>query len=111
MDRRTMFAIKNGTGAACVIVGMLFFPSHILAGEVLRVGGTGSTNEMIKSLGVLFAAETGIKVDIIPGLGTGGGNSALADGVMSASRVGRLTQRKSQKDLSLLRNSIRPLFW
>jgi len=84
-----MFAIKNGTGAACVIVGMLFFPSHILAGEVLRVGGTGATNEMIKSLGVLFAAETGIKVDIIPGLGTGGGNSALADGVIDVCISGR----------------------
>ena len=84
-----MFAIRNSARAACVIVGMLFFQSQIVAGEILRVGGTGATNEMIKSVGVPFAAETGINVEVIPGLGTGGGNKAVADGVIDLCISGR----------------------
>jgi phosphate transport system substrate-binding protein len=45
---------------------------------------------MLKSLGAMMTAETGITVELIPGLGTTGGNSALADGVVDLSVAGRL---------------------
>lgn len=57
--------------------------------ETLRVGGTGATNEMAKSLGALFATETGITLELIPSLGTGGGNNAVADGVIDLCISGR----------------------
>ncbi len=84
-----MFDIKNSVRAACLIAAAMSYQGPALAGEILRVGGTGGVNEMVKSLGVLFAAETGITVELIPSLGTGGGNNAVADGVIDLSISGR----------------------
>lgn len=75
---------------ACVIATALFLHSQVVsAGETMRVGGTGATNPTAKSLAPLFAAETGITLEVIPGLGTGGGNNALADGLLDISISGR----------------------
>lgn len=85
-----MRGMRVGGRVACVVAAMLFLQNQIvLAGETMRVGGTGAINEMAKSLAPLFAAETGITLEIIPSLGTGGGNSALADGVLDISISGR----------------------
>jgi phosphate transport system substrate-binding protein len=84
-----MISSKNSVRIVCAIAGMLFFQNPALATETMRVGGTGATNEMVKSLGSLFAAETGINVELIPSLGTGGGNNAVADGVIDLCISGR----------------------
>ena len=80
-----MPSIKSNVRVAC-IVATLFFQNQIaLAGETMRIGGTGATNEMAKSLAPLFAAETGITLELIPSLGTSGGNNAVADSVLDVS--------------------------
>jgi len=55
----------------------------------MRIGGSGGINGMVKSLAPLFAAETGITLELIPSLGARGGNNAVADGVLDVSISGR----------------------
>jgi phosphate transport system substrate-binding protein len=96
-----MLDIRSCVQVACVIVGTVFFPNQIVAAETLRVGGTGAANEMVKSLGALFAADTGIALELIPSLGSGGGNSAVLDGVIDLSVSGRaLTPAETAKGLT-----------
>jgi phosphate transport system substrate-binding protein len=40
-------------------------------------------------LGTLFTAQTGIAVEVIPGMGSGGGINAAADGVLDIAISGR----------------------
>jgi phosphate transport system substrate-binding protein len=84
-----VFDIKSSVRLGCVLAGALLFQSQFAAAETLRVGGTGAANEMIKSLGALFTAETGIMLKVIPGMGSSGGNSAVADGAIDLSISGR----------------------
>lgn len=63
------------------------YPAH--AAEIVRIGGTGATNEMVKKLAPSLLAETGVTVDLIPSLGTGGGNKAVADGMLDLCISGR----------------------
>jgi phosphate transport system substrate-binding protein len=85
-----MLDLRRGVRVACLLVGAFLLPAPLAAGETLRIGGTGATNEMIKRVGVPFLAETGIKLELIPSLGSGGGNSAVAAGVLDVSISARL---------------------
>jgi phosphate transport system substrate-binding protein len=85
-----MRGIKVSGRVACVVAATLFLQNQIaLAGETMRIGGTGGINGMVKNLAPLFAAETGITLELIPSLGAGGGNNAVADGVLDVSISGR----------------------
>jgi phosphate transport system substrate-binding protein len=57
--------------------------------DELRVGGTGEATALLVYLGKPFTQQTGIAVDVIPGLGSGGGISAAADGVIDIAVSGR----------------------
>ncbi len=57
--------------------------------DVLRMGGTGATNGMLKRVGDVFKTESGTDLEIIPSLGTSGGNKAVADGLIDISVAGR----------------------
>ncbi len=98
-----MLGFRSSIPAACAVVGSIFF-SQIAAGtagETLRIGGTGAANEMIKRVGALFTAETGIVVQLVPSLGTSGANRALADGVIDVSISGRpLSPAETAKGLT-----------
>jgi phosphate transport system substrate-binding protein len=61
----------------------------VSATDVLRVGGTGGASALMAHLGKPFTQQTGIAVDIIPSLGSGGGISAAADGVLDIAISGR----------------------
>lgn len=75
---------------ACVISAVLLLGHQgIAAEERLRVGGTGATNELVKSLSATFAVESGVTLELVPSLGTSGGNRAVADGVIDLSISGR----------------------
>ncbi len=50
------------------------------AAEPLRMGGTGSSLGMLRQVGADFTAATGIKVDVVPSLGSSGAIHALRDG-------------------------------
>jgi phosphate transport system substrate-binding protein len=67
-------------------VAVLFvFP--LLAGngaavESLRLGGTGTAIGMLRQVGVEFSAATGIKIEVVPNLGSTGAIRALTDGLL-----------------------------
>ncbi len=60
-----------------------------MAAEGVRAGGTGGATGLVVHLGMVFTAQTGIGVEIIPGLGSGGGINAVADGVLDIAVSGR----------------------
>lgn len=85
-----MQGIKVFGRIAYVLAATLFLHLQTtLAGQTMRVGGTGAPNAMMLSLAPLFAAQTGITLEVVPNLGTGGGNNALADGILDLSLSGR----------------------
>ena len=52
------------------------------AADTLRVGGTGSAAGMLQQVGAKFTAATGVKVVLIPSLGSTGAIRALTDGLL-----------------------------
>ncbi|CAH2602891.1 Phosphate ABC transporter, periplasmic phosphate-binding protein PstS (TC 3.A.1.7.1) [Rhodovastum atsumiense] len=50
--------------------------------EVLRAGGTGGATALLVHLGRPFTAQSGIAVDVVPSLGSGGSIAAAADGMI-----------------------------
>src|SRR6266487_47334 len=59
------------------------------AADALRIGGTGSAMEMISQLFAAFDHGEGIGLDVIPGLGTGGGLRAANEGILDIAVSGR----------------------
>jgi phosphate transport system substrate-binding protein len=66
-------------------------------GRTLKTGGTGSVTELLKQLAPAFKADTGIDLDVIPGLGTSGANNAVADGQLGIAVSGRHLKDKEAK--------------
>ena len=86
----------------CAIAAIITCHSPISAGEVLRIGGTGAANGLIKSVGAQFTAATGIEITLVPSLGTTGANRALANGVIDLAVSGRpLTPAEIAKGLTV----------
>jgi phosphate transport system substrate-binding protein len=73
----------------CATAAIIACHTPILAGEVLRIGGTGAASGLIKSVGAQFTAATGIETTLVPSLGTTGANRALANGVIDVAVSGR----------------------
>lgn len=70
--------------------------------ETLRVGGTGAVTELLVQLAPAFEHESGIALQVIPGLGTSGANDALADGKLGLVFAGRdLRDKEKAKGLKL----------
>jgi phosphate transport system substrate-binding protein len=85
-----MPVIQTIRRALFLAAAISLLPHHAArAAEILQVGGTGAINETVKSLAPAFAAETGIMLQLIPSMGTGGGNNAVADGVLDICISGR----------------------
>jgi phosphate transport system substrate-binding protein len=58
--------------------------------ETLRAGGTGAANELLVRIGAALAAQgSGTKLEVIRGLGSSGGISAVADGAIDFAVSGR----------------------
>lgn len=69
----------------------------------LRVGGTGAVLELLNQLAPVFKTETGIALEVIPGLGTSGANGAVADGKLGVAIAGReLRQPEKAKGLQVV---------
>jgi phosphate transport system substrate-binding protein len=58
-------------------------------GESLKIGGTGAVTELLRQMGPAFTADTGIALEVVAGLGTSGGNNAVADGKLGLAFSGR----------------------
>ena len=74
---RTSFSIL----AALVLLAGMPAADAAAASKTLRMGGTGSSIGMLRQVGGEFAAAAGgVKIIVIPSLGSSGGIHALADG-------------------------------
>ena len=71
---------------ACFAAVALAAPA---AGETLRLAGTGSATELLRRLGAVFKADSGIEVEVLPSLGSSGAIRALDDGVLDLAVSGR----------------------
>jgi phosphate transport system substrate-binding protein len=63
---------------------------HAAAAEMLRLAGTGGATAMLQHVAAEFAVSSGIKIEVIPGLGSKGGIIAAADGVVDLAVSARL---------------------
>ncbi len=52
------------------------------AAQEIKLGGTGTATEMLRQVGAEFSAVNGVKVQIIPSLGSSGAIRALKDGAI-----------------------------
>lgn len=63
--------------------------SAAVAADVLRVGGTGGALRAMHQIAAPFAAASGIKLEILPSLGSSGSLRAVADGAIDAALSAR----------------------
>jgi phosphate transport system substrate-binding protein len=86
----------------------LFLAGPLLAGpaasaETWKLGGTGGAMPMAEHEAAEFAVATGIKIEMIPGLGSKGAIHAVADGVLDLAISARpLNADESSLGLSLV---------
>lgn len=59
------------------------------AADALRIGGTGAVTAMLQQVGAAFSADTEIKVEVIPALGSSGSIQAVRAGVLDIAISGR----------------------
>lgn len=74
---------------AVVVLAGLLATESAAAAEALQLGGTGSAIGMLRQVGAEFSAATGVKIDVIPSLGTTGAIRALKDGVLDIAVAAR----------------------
>lgn len=88
---RGFTAVRNPFSALWggVAVLLVLWTLPAAAADVLRVGGTGGATALLAHLGKPFTRQTGIVVEVIPALGSGGGIAATADGVLDLAVSGR----------------------
>ncbi len=104
-----MLGFSSSVRVACAIAAIITCHSQIAAGEVLRIGGTGAANGMIRSVGALFTTKTGIAIALVPSLGSTGANNALANGILDAAFSGRqLTPAETAKGLTAVAELLTP---
>ena len=91
----------NAVAAGVLIFGAAAAPTLACA-QTLKVGGTGAVTELLRQLAPAFTAQTGIVLEVIPSLGTGGANAAVADGAIGLSVAGRdLKEKEVAKGLQV----------
>jgi phosphate transport system substrate-binding protein len=66
--------------------------------EDITAGGTGSVTELLRLLGAEFQAREGIKLDIVPSMGSGGGVLALKDNVLDIAVSGQALSKEALAD-------------
>jgi phosphate transport system substrate-binding protein len=72
--------MSNSRLAIAVFFGCALAAAPSAAQDILRIGGTGSAIGMLQQVGAGFSAATGVKVEVVPNLGSTGAVGALRDG-------------------------------
>lgn len=81
------------------LVGLLS-AADIATASTLKLGGTGGAIGAMKMVAPAFTAATGIKMEVLPSLGSNGSLRAVADGVIDAAVSARkLTAEESSRGL------------
>jgi phosphate transport system substrate-binding protein len=85
--------------------------SHVYAEEVIKIGGAGSTLGSMKLLTAAFEkAHPGVKVFVLPSLGSIGGIKAVSKGAIDIGLVGRpLNAEEHKLGLSVIEYAKTPL--
>jgi phosphate transport system substrate-binding protein len=87
--------------AACACFAAAALASPVAA-ETLRLAGTGSATELLRRLGAVFKADSGIELEVLPSLGSSGAIRALGDGVLDLAVSGRaLNPQESARGLTV----------
>jgi len=94
-------SLGRGLHAIALGVGMgLAMAAGPAWSQTLKVGGTGAVTVLLGQMGPAFTADSGIVLDVVPGLGTSGGLNALADGKLGLAFSGRpLRDRETARGL------------
>lgn len=58
-------------------------------GRTLKIGGAGALTQLLRQVAPAFKDDTGITLEVIPGLGSSGANNALVDGKLGIAVAGR----------------------
>jgi len=75
---------------AVVLILMFLFPLTAFAGDVIKVGGTGSALATMRAIADIFEKENpGVKVEVLPSLGSTGGIKAVIKGAIDVAVSGR----------------------
>jgi phosphate transport system substrate-binding protein len=87
--------VENFTRVGLILICLLAAGDAVA--KTMKIGGTGAVTEFLRQIGPAFTAKTGIPLTVIPSLGSGGGNAAVADGVLDLSVSGRELNDKEQR--------------
>ena len=91
-------SLRPGLRAIALGIGMVLAAGPALSqtpkvqtlkAQTLKVGGTGAVTALLDQIGPAFTADTGIALDVVPGMGTSGGISAVGDGKLGVAFSGR----------------------
>ncbi len=96
--------MSRGIGLRVVVLALIgtMIASSPTLSKTLKIGGTGAVTALLGELAPAFEAETGIKLDVISGLGTSGANSAIADGRLGLAFAGRdLRDKEKERGLKV----------
>jgi phosphate transport system substrate-binding protein len=94
---------------AAVVTNMFACPPSFAGTETLRVGGTGAAEAILLRLGVIFEAQHGTRIKVLPYLGSDGGIRALMDGVIDLAVIARpLTQAEASNGLKIALSGYTP---
>ncbi len=89
MRRRNLRRLATILFGAVLIIGICF-AANTFAEEGIKAGGVGSALETMKLIAQAFEkANPGIKVEVVPGLGSNGGIKALISGAIDIGLSGR----------------------
>lgn len=109
MGSRIMLFIKSFLSFT-LITGFIFC-STVLAGEEIKIGGAGSALGSMKMLGAAFEKKhPGVKVVVLPSLGSIGGVKAVSKGALDIGITGRpLNDEERKLGLSVSEYSKTPI--
>lgn len=76
-------------GMRVLLVALLWPCAALADGGALRIGGTGGAMGMMDRVARIWAPTAGLRIEVLPALGTGGGLKAAIDGVLDLVVAGR----------------------
>lgn len=99
--QKTCGVIAAGFLAGAVICGGALQATRSHAVEMLRVGGTGASTGMSRIIGSVYSRRVGVAgIEVVEGLGSGGGIKAVTAGAVDISFSSRpLTEKEQRKGI------------
>lgn len=94
-----------------VLITWICFAANTFAAETVKVGGMGSALGIMKVLGGEFTKKNpGIRVEVLPSIGTSGGIKAVSDSALDIGVAGRPLKDEEKKPEIISREIAKSLF-